>query len=321
MMRRVSIFALLVASLALAPPVAHASFHLMQMEQAIGGVDGDTSAQAIQLRMRSGGQNVLSLCRVSVVDATGANPIVIADPATNLPSGTLGDHVLLATASFAAHTTPAAVPDFVITTPIPASYLAAGSLRFEDNLGNTVYWRLSWGGPAYTGPHNGSTLNDADGNFGPAYLDPLPSTSNEALRFQGLASAQSLNNDADYMVTSGGAVFVNWAGSSFAVDAATGAPEVSRAGVVLGDPVVAPNPFRSSTRVEFQLARPAQARLVIVDALGRRLGEVARSFPAGTSSLEWNGRDSAGHPLPTGVYFYRLEVADATRTGQLLLLR
>ena len=35
---------------------AHATFHLMQIEQVIGGVNGDTSAQAIQLRMRFAGQ-------------------------------------------------------------------------------------------------------------------------------------------------------------------------------------------------------------------------------------------------------------------------
>lgn len=34
-----------------------AGFHLMQIEQVIGGVQGDPTAQAIQLRMRSAGHN------------------------------------------------------------------------------------------------------------------------------------------------------------------------------------------------------------------------------------------------------------------------
>ncbi len=34
---------------------AQATFHLMQIEQVIGGVNGDTTAQAIQLRMRFAG--------------------------------------------------------------------------------------------------------------------------------------------------------------------------------------------------------------------------------------------------------------------------
>ena len=44
------------ASLAFALP-AQATFHFMQIEQVIGGVNGDTTAQAVQLRMRFAGQN------------------------------------------------------------------------------------------------------------------------------------------------------------------------------------------------------------------------------------------------------------------------
>ena len=49
-------------------------------------------------------------------------------------------------------------------SPIPATYLAAGSLTFEDDFG-TILWRLSWGGPAYTGPNTGALTNDADGRI------------------------------------------------------------------------------------------------------------------------------------------------------------
>ena len=40
-------------------PAAHATFHLMQIEQVIGGVNGDTTAQAIQLRMRARASKLL----------------------------------------------------------------------------------------------------------------------------------------------------------------------------------------------------------------------------------------------------------------------
>ena len=43
----------------LVPLPAFASFHLMQIEQVIGGVHGDTSAQAIQLRIRFPGDTAL----------------------------------------------------------------------------------------------------------------------------------------------------------------------------------------------------------------------------------------------------------------------
>ncbi len=50
----------------------------MQISQIIGGVNGDTSAQAIELRMRAPGQNFLSNApKLIVVDATGSNPITL----------------------------------------------------------------------------------------------------------------------------------------------------------------------------------------------------------------------------------------------------
>lgn len=47
-------------SMVLAGP-ASASFYLMQIEQAISGVDGDTSARTIELRMRSPGKSTATV--------------------------------------------------------------------------------------------------------------------------------------------------------------------------------------------------------------------------------------------------------------------
>jgi hypothetical protein len=62
-------------SLALALP-AKASFHLMQIEQVIGGVNGDTTAQAVQLRMRVAGQNQVDGAELVAFDPAGNNPII-----------------------------------------------------------------------------------------------------------------------------------------------------------------------------------------------------------------------------------------------------
>src|SRR5262245_6809613 len=137
---------------------AHANEHLMQIEQVIGSVSGDTTAQAIQLRMRATGQNFVSGGKLVVFDAAGLNPITIVDPVTNVANGAVGDHVLIASATFPSHTTPPAVPDFTMANLIPAGYFAAGSIVWENNTGTTIWWRLSWGGAAYTGSNAGSTF-------------------------------------------------------------------------------------------------------------------------------------------------------------------
>ncbi len=197
-------------------PTAHATFHLMQIEQVIGSVNGDTTAQAIQLRMRAAGQNFVSGGKLVVYDAAGLNPITVLNIASNVANGAVGAHVLIASANFPSHTMPVAVPDFTMANLIPASYFAAGSLTWESDAG-TVFWRLSWGGAAYTGPNSGSIDNDADGNFGPPFGGPLPSSCTNALEFQGSATAQSTNNAADYLLIGSPIVFVNNAGASFTV--------------------------------------------------------------------------------------------------------
>ena len=198
---------------------AHAVLHFMQIEQVIGGVGGDATAQAIQLRMRSLGQNLLAGGRLRAHDAEGQNPVLLIDFAASVPSGAPGARVLIASAGFAGVTSPAAVPDFVLTNLIPESYLAAGSITFENDSGLSIYWRLSWGGDGYSGPTTGSIINDADGEFGPPYPDPLPSGGESALLFQGPFNAPSSNNADDYDLTPGAAVFTNNAGVSFTVEA------------------------------------------------------------------------------------------------------
>ena len=206
---------LVVLLVALSTPVL-ASFHLMQIEQVIGGVDGDTTAQAIQLRMRSLGQSLVSQAKLVAFDATGSNAITILDLTNDVANSAAGSRVLIVSSNFLNSTSPTTVPDFILTTPIPSNYLAAGRLAWEQDLG-TIYWSLSWGGTNYTGPTDGSILNDNDGNFGPAFSGPLPFTSTSALLFTNTASAASRSNVVDYVVTSGAAAFTNNAGAGFSV--------------------------------------------------------------------------------------------------------
>ena len=194
-----------------------ASFHIMQISQVIGGVNGDTSAQAIELRMRSPGQNFLSQApKLVVVDATGSNPITLITFGADVAQGNLGSTVLVTTTNFKNYTAnPAAFhSDFTFTNAIPASYLAAGRLLYEDPFGN-ILWSLAFGGVNYSGPTDGETTNGAPdpGKFG----GPLPKSTLMSLQYQGSASGQNSNNATDYALTAGAAVFTNNAGTSFSV--------------------------------------------------------------------------------------------------------
>jgi hypothetical protein len=196
--------------------------HLMQIERIVPSVNGDTQAQAIQLRMRSGSQNFLSGSKLKAYDAAGANPVVLFDFDSSVGNGSTGDRVLLTTAAFNSLTTPNAVPDFTLTNRIPDSYFAAGRVTFEEDDG-TILWSLAWGGIAYTSATTGATTNDADGEFGPPVASALAASviyPNAATAVQVLlaASALSIANSDDYEVAATGVVVTNNDGDSFAVD-------------------------------------------------------------------------------------------------------
>ena len=83
-----------------------------------------------------------------------------------------------------------------------------------------------------------------------------------------------------------------------------------------------PNPFNPTTTIP--LAVPAGARnvdLTIYNFLGQPLRRVwTGPLPAGEHELTWDGRDAQGQPVAAGVYVYRLQVDEQTRTRKMVKL-
>ncbi len=299
---------------------AHATFHLMQIEQVIAGVDGNTTVQAIQLRMRLAFQDQLQQSRLVAWNAAGLNPVVVATPDNPVLNNGSGVRVLIATANFSSFTNPPAAPDFILDNLIPASYLAAGSLTFEDASGTIIYWRLSWGGAGYTGSNLGSTTNDSDGNFGPPFAGALPSADLRALLFNKAATALSTSNANDYNLTAAAAQFVNNNGDAVVVQSnPTGIPDLALGSQLFQN---VPNPFNPSTSIDFKLSEPSHATLRIYDARGALVTTLFdRDVPAGPRRVTWDGRDSHGQRVSSGVYFYRLTAGGFEKSRTMVLLK
>lgn len=194
-----------------------ATFHFMQIEKVVGSVGGDVTAQAVQLRMRFSAQHIVSAGRLVARDAAGLNPVVIIDFDDDVPNDDAGGRILVVSEDLYRYTSPPVEPDFFLTSPIPASYLAAGTLTFETDSGDLIVWRFSWGGDAYTGPTTGAFTNDLDGEFGPPIGGGINFSGAQAAVFTGPASALSSNNLADYSIQSADAVLTNNAGAEFAL--------------------------------------------------------------------------------------------------------
>ncbi len=83
-----------------------------------------------------------------------------------------------------------------------------------------------------------------------------------------------------------------------------------------------PNPFNPSTRIAFNLAEAGSATLQIFDLSGRLLRTLADGpREAGPQSLTFDGLDSRGRPLPSGVYLSRLKVGEIVSVGRMTLLK
>lgn len=82
-----------------------------------------------------------------------------------------------------------------------------------------------------------------------------------------------------------------------------------------------PNPSRGETALRFSLAAPGRARLVIHDALGRRVRVVGEgAYAAGAHAALWDGADASGRTVPPGLYLARLEAGGRTLTRRVVRL-
>lgn len=68
-----------------------------------------------------------------------------------------------------------------------------------------------------------------------------------------------------------------------------------------------PNPFNPSTTIRYYLPDNGRVYLTIYNLLGQKVRSLAdEAALAGEYIITWDGKDSFGNALPSGVYFYRL---------------
>jgi hypothetical protein len=89
-----------------------------------------------------------------------------------------------------------------------------------------------------------------------------------------------------------------------------------------------PNPFNPTTTIRFSLTTAADVTLKIYNVLGQEVVTLAQGpHTMGAFQTEWDGRNSAGSPVGTGVYFYSITVKPANggntfvSTKKMLLLK
>ncbi len=83
-----------------------------------------------------------------------------------------------------------------------------------------------------------------------------------------------------------------------------------------------PNPFNPETWIPYQLASDANVVLHIYDTQGRRIYSRTLGYQkAGSHTAYWNGRNTTGEPVASGIYFYSLETGTFHATRKMLIQR
>lgn len=83
-----------------------------------------------------------------------------------------------------------------------------------------------------------------------------------------------------------------------------------------------PNPTPGRTTIAFDVGRSGPHDLAVYDVTGRAVRRlVAAALRPGHHSATWDGFDSAGHAVRSGIYFIELKAPAGTRTSRVTVIR
>ena len=83
-----------------------------------------------------------------------------------------------------------------------------------------------------------------------------------------------------------------------------------------------PNPFNSSTVIQFYLSAAAKVKLTIYNLLGQEIKTlIDEKMLAGDHLRVWDGRNDFGEEVASGIYYYRLTITDQSKTNKMILIR
>jgi hypothetical protein len=78
-----------------------------------------------------------------------------------------------------------------------------------------------------------------------------------------------------------------------------------------------PNPFNPVTIIKYSLPAKSKVKLIIYNSLGVKVKQlVNEDKPIGTYTIEFDASN-----LPSGIYFYKLQIQNFTQTKKMILLK
>jgi hypothetical protein len=83
-----------------------------------------------------------------------------------------------------------------------------------------------------------------------------------------------------------------------------------------------PNPFNPTTTIAFDLAVSGHVSIEVFNIRGQKITTLVNDeFNAGPHTVNWNGIDSQGRSVSSGIYFYRMTIDDFSATRKMILMK
>ena len=83
-----------------------------------------------------------------------------------------------------------------------------------------------------------------------------------------------------------------------------------------------PNPFNPSTTIRFDIPNRSKVVLKIFNIHGEEIITLANEeFNPGEYGITWNGKNSRGESMPSGMYIYRIVSDNFTQSSKMILLK
>lgn len=83
-----------------------------------------------------------------------------------------------------------------------------------------------------------------------------------------------------------------------------------------------PNPFNPTTTIQFSIGRRGHVSVTVYNIVGQVVRVlIDGEYEAGTHEIVWDGRDRDGRASASGIYLYRLESEELTKTKKMILLK
>jgi len=83
-----------------------------------------------------------------------------------------------------------------------------------------------------------------------------------------------------------------------------------------------PNPFNPTTKIRFTNDRNSNVKVTVYALTGEKVATIMnKSVNAGAYDVSWNGRNTNGKVVPTGMYLYDIESEGRRLQGKMLFLK